>query len=212
MQDVPAATGWKLGADPVAPQMANCLPSALQIIVPAEEQVLPEEAEEAEEPEVESVDGEAAAAAAGDAATEGAAAAGEASGEAATEGAAAAGEALGEAATEGAAAAGDAIEGAAGAPPDEPPLGAAAWAPGDELSEEALDDEPLEAPQLGPVGGARSEATPSFSTDVPGSGNWTSLESAVKQSLVGMFATNMSGKEGVSRPESSGMAKSVSLR
>lgn len=38
------------------------------------------------------------------------------------------------------------------------------------------------------------------------------MESAVKQSLVGMFATNMAGKEGVSRPESSGMAKSVSLK
>lgn len=38
------------------------------------------------------------------------------------------------------------------------------------------------------------------------------MESAVKQSLVGMFATNMAGKEGVSRPESPGMAKSVSLK
>ena len=32
------------------------------------------------------------------------------------------------------------------------------------------------------------------------------------QSVAGMFATNIAGKEGVSRPESSGMAKSVSLR
>ena len=37
------------------------------------------------------------------------------------------------------------------------------------------------------------------------------MESAVKQSEVGIFATNMAGKE-VLRPESSGMAKSVSLR
>ena len=172
--------------------MANCLPSALQTMVPGAEQVLLPE-----EPEVESVDGAvAAAAAAGEAATEGAAAA---TGDAATEGAAAA---AGEAATEGAAA-------AAG----EEASGEAASAPKDELPEEALDDEPPEAaPQLGPVGGARSEATPSFSTEVPGSGNWTSLESAVKQSEVGMFATNMAGKEGVSRPASSGMAKSVSLR
>ena len=65
---------------------------------------------------------------------------------------------------------------------------------------------------MGPVGGARSEATPSFSTDAPGLGNWTSLESAVKQFEVGMLATNMAGKEGVLRPESSGIAKSVSLR
>ncbi len=75
------------------------------------------------------------------------------------------------------------------------------------------EDEPPEAaPHFAPVGGARSEATPSFSTDVPGSGNWTSLESAVRQSEVGMLATNMAGKEDVSRAESSGMAKSVSLR
>ena len=39
------------------------------------------------------------------------------------------------------------------------------------------------------------------------------MESAVRQSEVGTLATNMAGKEGVLRPESSGIAaKSVSLR
>ena len=32
------------------------------------------------------------------------------------------------------------------------------------------------------------------------------------QSVAGIFATNMAGNEGVSRPKSSGMADSVSLR
>ena len=111
-------------------------------------------------------------------------------GEAATAGEAAAGEA----ATEGAAPAGEATDGAGAAPAAEP-----------------LDDEPPEAEHFAPVGGERSVATPSFSTDVPGSGNWTSLESAVAQSVVGMLAMNMAGKEAVSRPERLGIAKSVSL-
>lgn len=86
LQDVPSATGWKLGAVPLVPQTANCLPSELQIMVPGEVQVLPEAPEEEpedpeEDPEVESVDGEDAPAAAGEA-TEGAAAAGEATTEA----------------------------------------------------------------------------------------------------------------------------------
>lgn len=111
LQDVPSATGWKLGAVPLAPQTANCLPSELQIMVPGEVQVLPEAPEEEpedpeEDPEFESVDGEDAPAAAGEAATDGAAAAGEAA--------------------EGAAAAGEATEGAAEAPADDPPLGEAA--------------------------------------------------------------------------------------
>lgn len=38
------------------------------------------------------------------------------------------------------------------------------------------------------------------------------MESAVWQSVVGILATNMAGKEGVLRPERSGIAKSVSLR
>ena len=98
--DVPAATGWKVGAVPAAAQRANCLPSELQIMLPGEEQVLPEE------PEVESTGGgAAAAAAAGDAAEEGAAAAA--------------------GATEGAAAGGEAAMGAADAPLDGAELGAA---------------------------------------------------------------------------------------
>ena len=173
--------------------MANCLPSGLQTRAPGEEQVPPEEPV---------AGGEAAAAAAG--AEGGAAAAGEARGAppaaGATDGAAAAGEAAGAppaaGATDGAAAAGE----AAGAP-----AGGAAEPPADELP---LDDEP----HLGPTGGARSEATPSFSSELPGSGNCRSLLSGVVQSPVGMFATNMAGKEGASRVVREGMANSVSLR
>lgn len=84
----------------------------------------------------------------------------------------------------------------------------------DEPLEESLDDDddPPDAPHFGPVGGAKSEATPSLLTDAPASGNWTSLASVVVQSVAGMFAMNMFGKEGVSRPERSGMAWSVSFR
>ena len=55
-------------------------------------------------------------------------------------------------------------------------------------------------------------ATPSFSSEAPGSGNWRSLDETVVQSVAGMLATNMAGKEGAARPARSGMAKSVSLR
>ena len=166
-------------------------------MAPGEEQeLLPEEPEA-----VESVaGGEAGTTAAGEAATAGEAAA--------TEGAAPAG-----GATEGAAPAGEATDGAATAPlADEPPLGAAAWEPEAEPLGEPLDDGLPEAPHLGPVAGARSDATPSCSTDVPGSGNWTSLESGVVQSDTGIFAMNIEGNEAVSLPERSGMAKSVSLK
>lgn len=65
----------------------------------------------------------------------------------------------------------------------------------------ALDpDEPPPAAtlHLGPVG-AVSVPDPSFSTEVPGSGNSTSAESTVSQSLVGMFALNMPRKDAVAR-------------
>lgn len=161
--------------------------------------------EQVDEPVDGGVAGAAAAAGASGAGEAGAAA--EAGAGAAADGAAGAAPAAG--ATDGAAAAA-AGEGAgelpaAGEGAGEPP---AAGAPDDE----PLEDEPPDAPHLGPVGGARSAAAPSFSTDAPGSGNWVSWESGVVQSLVGMFAMNMDGKEGVSRPESSGMANSVSLR
>ena len=61
---------------------------------------------------------------------------------------------------------------------------------------------------FGPVG-AVSVPLPSFSTEAPGSGNSTSWESTVSQSVVGMFALNMPGKD-VARSDSSGMPK-VSL-
>ena len=72
------------------------------------------------------------------------------------------------------------------------------------------DPPPATTLQLGPVG-AVSVPEPSFSTEAPGSGNSTSAESTVSQSLVGMFALNMPGKDDVVRLESSGMPR-VSLR
>ena len=63
---------------------------------------------------------------------------------------------------------------------------------------------------LGPVG-AVSALVPSFSTEAPGYGNCTSAESTVSQSVVGIFALNMPGKDAVARPESSEMPR-VSLR
>ena len=211
LQLVPAATGWKIGADPAAGQIANCNPSGEQVRAPGEEHnALPEEPDEEEEEAASTgaaagaaaVEGEEGAAAGGGeavpagGATEGAAPAGEATdgaaaGGEATEGAAAAG------ATEGAAAAGEAA-GEAAAAPDEPLE--------ELLDDDDDDDDPPDAPHFGPVGGAKSEATPSLSTEVPGSGNCTSLPSVVVQSVAGMLAMNMLGKEGVSRPERPGMA------
>lgn len=72
------------------------------------------------------------------------------------------------------------------------------------------DPPPAATLQLGPVG-AVSVPDPSFSTEAPGYGNSTSAESTVSQSLVGMFALNMPGKDDVVRLESSGMPR-VSLR
>ena len=72
-----------------------------------------------------------------------------------------------------------------------------------------LDPDP-DAPHFGPVGAVRVPL-PNFSTEVPGSGNCTSAESTVSQSLVGMFALNIAGKDGTARSESSGMPR-VSLR
>ena len=72
-----------------------------------------------------------------------------------------------------------------------------------------LDPDP-DAPHFGPVG-AVSVPLPNFSTEVPGSGNCTSAESTVSQSLAGMFALNIAGKDGAARSESSGMPR-VSLR
>lgn len=59
-----------------------------------------------------------------------------------------------------------------------------------------------DAPHLAPVGGV-SVPLPNFSTEAPGSGNCTSCESTVSQSVVGMFALNMAGKDGAARTESS---------
>lgn len=61
-------------------------------------------------------------------------------------------------------------------------------------------DEPPPATtlHLAPVG-AVSALVPSFSTEAPGSGNNTSAESTVSQSVVGMLALNMPGKDGVVR-------------
>ena len=80
------------------------------------------------------------------------------------------------------------------------------------MSEDALEPE---APHLGPVGGVKTSAllALAISTEDPGSGNLTSALSAVTQSVVGMFATNMAGNEAVARPESSVTPySSVSLR
>ena len=148
-------------------------------MVPGEEQV-PEEPEELEleAPEVGGVDG------ADGAAAEAAGADGAAAETAGADGAAA------EAGEEAAA-----TEGAAASEPELP-------LPPEEEDEDEDEEAP---PQLGPVGAARSEATPSFSTLGPGFGNCTSLESAVVQSLVGILATNMGGKllGASSRPASS---------
>ena len=94
------------------------------------------------------------------------------------------------------------------APPEDEPL---EDAPPEDAPPE--DEPPDEPPHFGPVGGARSLATPKLSTDDPGSGYLTSLLSGDTQSVVGILATNMAGKFGVaSRLERSGMAYSVWLR
>ena len=73
-----------------------------------------------------------------------------------------------------------------------------------------LEPDDPDDPHLGPVGGV-SWPLQNFSTEVPGSGNCTSAESTVVQSVAGMLALNMAGKDVESRSVSSGMAK-VSLR
>lgn len=82
----------------------------------------------------------------------------------------------------------------------------------DDPAADALEFEPDDPddPHLGPVGGV-SWPLPNFSTEVPGSGNCTSAESTVVQSVAGMFALNMAGKDAESRSDSSGIAN-VSLR
>ena len=180
--------------------MPICLPSGEQTDWPAAEQVPVEDddddVEGVVEPDEELVIGEGAelgaAATAGEAGTEGAAAAA-----AAIEGAAPAGGAS-DGATDGAA------DPAAPDAPEEPDE--------DDPAADALEFEPEDPddPHLGPVGGV-SVPLPNFSTEVPGSGNCTSAESTVVQSVGGMFALNMFGKDAESRSDSSGMAK-VSLR
>ena len=160
------------------------------------------------------------------AAAEGAAPSGEAGTDAAAEGAA---EAAADGATDGAtdpAAPEAAIEGAAAAAPEDPEDAdpdepePAALDPDEEDPAAApvefdADADPDEAPppagtlHLGPVGAVRVPL-PSFSTEAPGSGNCTSAESTVSQSLVGMFALNMPGKD-AARSESSATPR-VSLR
>ena len=70
----------------------------------------------------------------------------------------------------------------------------------DDPAVDALEFEPDDPddPHLGPVGGV-SWPLPNFSTEVPGSGNCTSAESTVVQSVAGMFALNMAGKDAESR-------------
>ena len=97
--------------------------------------------------------------------------------------------------------------------PDEPDAPDAPEEPDeDDPVADALEFEPDDPddPHLGPVGGV-SGPLPNFSTEVPGSGNCTSAESTVVQSVAGMFALNMAGKDAESRSDSLGMAK-VSLR
>lgn len=135
------------------------------------------------------------------------------------------GEALdGEAAAgEAAAATAEVAAGEASVPPpipmsgDEPEL-----APPPELVVEPL---PAEAPALAdvpappaaagpraqpaPVGGFRADGTPNLSTYWPGSGNCASVVSATSQAVVGIWATNMLGNEGVSRSVRVGMVALV---
>lgn len=71
-----------------------------------------------------------------------------------------------------------------GAEPEPSAAGAAAF-------ELPLDDPP---PHLGPVGFPRAAELP-LATEAPGFGNSTSLPSAVVQSVAGMLALNISGKD-----------------
>ena len=73
-----------------------------------------------------------------------------------------------------------------------------------------FDPDDPDDPHLGPVGGV-SVPDPNLSTEAPGSGNWTSAESTVVQSVVGMFALNIAGNDAVARSESSEKPR-VSLR
>ena len=186
-----------------------CIPSGEQTDWPAVEHVPLDDVEGVVELDEELVSAEGAELGAA-AATDGAAA----TGEAATEGAA---DDATDGTTDGAADA--AIEGAIeatlynaeGAVPDEPDPEALDPDDGDPAEDDpaadALEFDPDEPPpattlHLGPVG-AVSVPVPSFSTEAPGSGNSTSAESTVSQSVVGMFATNMPGKDDVARSESS---------
>lgn len=84
-------------------------------------------------------------------------------------------------------------------------------AAGAELSEVPDEAPPPDALHLAPVGGA-VPPLPSFSTEGPGFGKARSLLSTVVQSVGGMLAMNISGKD-VSRSDSSAIAYSaVSLR
>ena len=101
---------------------------------------------------------------------------------------------------------GEAGAAGAGVGEAEPPaaaLGAAAGAEPDEPEEPA-------APHLGPVGPLRAWLF--LTTDWPGSGNWTSVDSVVVQSVAGMLATNMAGKDGAARPSRLNSAPMVELR
>ena len=94
--------------------------------------------------------------------------------------------------------------------PDEPETSDAPDAPDDPddpdedvPAADALEFDPEfdpDAPHLVPVGGV-SVPLPNLSTEAPGSGNCTSCESTVSQSVVGMFALNMAGKDGAARAE-----------
>lgn len=214
-----------------------CLPSGEQIDCPAVEQVPVDDDDDDVEAEEELVMAEgaelgaAAAAATGEAAAAGGAAAGEAP---AIEGSAAIEGAVPAAATDGAtdcaadADAPDAPEApeAPDAPvapvePDAPLEPEASVAPDADDPEDPDEEDPAadalefdpedpDDPHLGPVGGV-SVPDPNFSTEAPGSGNCKSAESTVVQSVAGMFALNMAGKDAVARSESSGMPR-ASLR
>lgn len=192
--------------------MPICVPSGEQTDWPAVEHVPVDDVEDVVELDVELVSAEGAELGAA-AATDGAAATGEAAAEGAAD---AATDGAMDGATDGAADAGAAeatLYNAEGADPDPEALDPDE---GDDPAADALEfDDPDEPPpattlHLAPVGGV-SVLVPSFSTEVPGSGNSRSAESTVSQSVVGMFATNMPGKDDVARPESSGMPR-VSLR
>ena len=72
---------------------------------------------------------------------------------------------------------------------------------------ESEPEEALFTPHFGPVGGP-SLAVGAFSSEAPASGNWTSVDSVVVQSVAGMLATNMAGNV-ASRARSSNSAVSL---